>query len=98
MYDTMSARPANRINARLDEALAQKVALVRKRTRRSVSQIVKESLVRFCDEELAMDLADASLVVLAEEIGDGRILSTDKRDFHAYHWKSRKPFRNLLLK
>jgi hypothetical protein len=52
MYDTMPARAANRINARLDDALAQKVALVRKRTRRSVSQIVKESLVRYCDEEL----------------------------------------------
>jgi predicted nucleic acid-binding protein len=48
--------------------------------------------------DLPMDLADASLVVLAEEIGDGRILSTDKRDFRAYRWKSRKPFRNLLLK
>jgi len=52
MYDTMPARAANRINARLDDALAQKVALVRRRTRRSVSQIVKESLVRYCDEEL----------------------------------------------
>jgi predicted nucleic acid-binding protein len=47
---------------------------------------------------LPMDLADASLVVLAKEIGDGSILSTDKRDFHAYSWKSRKPFRNLLLR
>ena len=46
---------------------------------------------------LPMDLADASLVVLAEEIGSGRILSTDQRDFHAYRWKNRKPFQNLLL-
>jgi hypothetical protein len=52
LYDTMRVRAANRINARLDDALAQKVELVRKRTRRSVSQIVKESLVRYCDEEL----------------------------------------------
>jgi predicted nucleic acid-binding protein len=44
-----------------------------------------------------MDPADASLVVLAEELGDGRILSTDQRDFRAYRWKNRKPFRNLLL-
>ncbi len=43
-----------------------------------------------------MDLADASLVLLAEEIGSGRIFSTDRRDFHAYRWKSRKPFANLL--
>lgn len=47
--------------------------------------------------DLPMDLADASLVVLAETIGSGRILSTDLRDFRSYRWKNRKPFRNLLL-
>jgi len=46
--------------------------------------------------DLPMDMADASLVIVAEEIGSGRILSTDTRDFGAYRWKSRKPFRNLL--
>ncbi|MEW6166775.1 MAG: DNA-binding protein [Pseudomonadota bacterium] len=46
---------------------------------------------------LPMDLADASLVVLAEELGEGRILSTDTRDFGAYRWKNTKPFTNLLL-
>jgi uncharacterized protein len=46
--------------------------------------------------DLPMDLADASLVVLAEQIGTGRILSTDLRDFRAYRWKNRKPFKNLL--
>ena len=45
---------------------------------------------------LPMDLADASLVVLAEHLGHGRILSTDKRDFHSYRWKNRHPFENLL--
>jgi len=45
---------------------------------------------------LPMDLADASLVIAAEELGSGRILSTDRRDFGAYRWKSRKPFTNLL--
>ncbi|MGB8297787.1 MAG: hypothetical protein WCG85_20390 [Polyangia bacterium] len=34
---------------------------------------------------------------LAEEMGSGRILSTDQRDFHTYRWKNRRPFRNLLL-
>jgi hypothetical protein len=48
-------------------------------------------------QELPMDLADASLVLLAEELGTGRILSTDQRDFRAYRWKHRKPFKNLLL-
>jgi uncharacterized protein len=46
--------------------------------------------------ELPMDLADASLVILAEELGSGRILSTDVRDFRTYRWKNRKPFANLL--
>ena len=47
--------------------------------------------------DLPMDLADASLVVLAERLGDGRIFSTDERDFRTYRWKHRRPFRNLLL-
>ena len=45
---------------------------------------------------LPMDLADASLVLLAEHLGHGRILTTDQRDFGTYRWKSRKPFHNLL--
>ena len=44
-----------------------------------------------------MDLADASLVLLAEESGEGRIVSTDERDFHACRWKNQHPFCNLLL-
>jgi predicted nucleic acid-binding protein len=43
-----------------------------------------------------MDLADASLVLLAEHLGHGRILSTDERDFRSYRWKQRRPFHNLL--
>ena len=46
--------------------------------------------------DLPMDLADASLVVAATELGDGRILTTDQRDFHAYRWKNTEPFHNLL--
>ena len=46
--------------------------------------------------ELPMDLADASLVLLAEHLGHGQILSTDLRDFKTYRWKNRKPFTNLL--
>jgi predicted nucleic acid-binding protein len=48
--------------------------------------------------DLPMDYADASLVLLAEDQGHGRILTTDQRDFRAYRWKHRKPFENLLLK
>jgi len=46
--------------------------------------------------QLPMDLADASLVLLAEHLGHGRILTTDERDFGSYRWKSHKPFLNLL--
>jgi len=46
---------------------------------------------------LPMDLADASLVILAEELGHGRILSTDQRDFQTYRWKNHHPFENLLI-
>ncbi|MEC8434908.1 MAG: hypothetical protein VXZ27_03640 [SAR324 cluster bacterium] len=44
-----------------------------------------------------MDLADASLVLLAEHLGHGRIVSTDERDFQTYRWKQHHPFTNLLL-
>jgi hypothetical protein len=47
--------------------------------------------------DLPMDLADASLVILAEELHEGRILSTDRRDFQTYRWKNISPFTNLLL-
>lgn len=47
--------------------------------------------------DLPMDLADASLVVLAEHLGDGRIFSVDQRDFNTYRWKNTRPFENLLL-
>jgi len=47
-------------------------------------------------QSLPMDLADASLVILAEELGNGRILSIDNRDFNTYRWKNKKPFINLF--
>lgn len=56
---------------------------------------VAELMQKYAD--LPMDLADASLVLLAEELGTGRILSTDTRDFRTYRWKNRRPFKNLLL-
>ncbi|MDI9333093.1 MAG: hypothetical protein QM533_01825 [Cytophagales bacterium] len=46
--------------------------------------------------DLPMDLADASMVLLAEHLGHGRILTTDQRDFGAHRWKSQKPFVNLM--
>ena len=48
-------------------------------------------------QSLPMDLADASLVLLAQHLGHGRIVSTDERDFQTYRWKQHHPFTNLLL-
>ena len=45
---------------------------------------------------LPMDLVDASLVIAATELGEGRTLTTDQRDFGAYRWKDTEPFHNLL--
>lgn len=47
--------------------------------------------------DLPMDFADASLVVLAEHLGHGRILTVDQRDFNVYRWNNTNPFENLLL-
>jgi len=46
---------------------------------------------------LPMDFADASLVVLAEHLGHGRILTCDRRDFSIYRWNNNNPFENLML-
>jgi predicted nucleic acid-binding protein len=43
-----------------------------------------------------MDLADASLVWLAQQTGTYDILTIDQRDFAAYRAFGRKPFTNLL--
>ena len=47
-------------------------------------------------QSLPADLADVSLVILAEDLGHGEILSTDLRDFNTYRWKNHKPFCNLF--
>jgi hypothetical protein len=44
-----------------------------------------------------MDFADASLVVLAEHLNEGRILTSDRRDFSIYRWNNTKSFENLLV-
>jgi len=45
---------------------------------------------------LPMDLADATLVIIAEEKNIPDILSVDFRNFGTYRWKERKPFNNLI--
>ncbi len=60
------------------------------------SEFVKMALLMQQYMDLPMDLADASLILLAEYLGHGRIVSTDKRDFRTYRWKNQHPFVNLL--
>ncbi len=62
---------------------------------RTHSSRVAELMQKY--QDLPMDLADASLVILAEHLGDGRILSTDQRDFGVYRWKQTYPFVNLTF-
>jgi uncharacterized protein len=40
-----------------------------------------------------MDFADATLVVLAEDLRTDIVLTTDRRDFSVYRIRGRKPFR-----
>lgn len=56
---------------------------------------IEKLMIKYAD--LPMDLADASMVILANELGHGRILSTDQRNFQCYRWKNHKPFENILL-
>ena len=44
----------------------------------------------------SIDLADASLILLAEKLGHGDILTTDS-DFNIYRWAGKKHFNNLLI-
>ena len=56
---------------------------------------IGELMAQYAD--LPMDLAAASLVILAEDLGQGRILSVNRRDFNTYRWKHRHPFENLMF-
>ena len=55
--------------------------------------LVAHKLTRLRREETS----SATFRLLAEELGHGRILTTDARDFGAYRFKSQQPFQNLLL-
>ena len=46
--------------------------------------------------DVPMDFADATLVLVAEELDINKIISLD-RDFSIYRYKGRKKFRNLLI-
>ena len=42
--------------------------------------------------DLPMDYADSTLVVLAEELGTNRVLTTDRRDFSVYRVDGQREF------
>jgi len=58
----------------------------------AVGQLVGMTKYRDCP----MDLADASLVWLAREIGVTDIITVDDSDFSTYRTATGIPFRNLL--
>ena len=88
----MLSRLGVRAETRFIEQIARNVEL--HELERAHLGAIQALMEKYAD--LPMDLADASLVVAATELGDGRILTTDQRDFNAYRWKNTKPFRNLL--
>jgi predicted nucleic acid-binding protein len=45
--------------------------------------------------DLPMDYADATLVVLAEDVGTDRVFTTDRRDFGVYRIQGRRRFEIL---
>lgn len=47
--------------------------------------------------DLPMDYADASLVVLAEELGTDLVFTTDRRDFEVYRFDKDRPFQILPI-
>lgn len=48
-------------------------------------------------EDLEIDLADISLVILAEFLEHGTILSCDQRDFSILRWGKNHSFHNLMM-
>lgn len=54
-----------------------------------------EVMEKYADFEI--DLADISLIMLAEHLGHGDILSCDQRDFSILKWKNTKTFNNLFF-
>ena len=52
---------------------------------------VRALLQKYAD--LPMDFADATLVVLGEDLGSPLVFTTDRTDFTVYRLNGRKPFR-----
>lgn len=55
---------------------------------------MEKIIKKYADRQI--DLADASLIYIAERLGHGNILSTDINDFSVYRWNRTNSF-NILL-
>ena len=58
----------------------------------SIASLTRASALMTKYSDIPMDLADATLVVLAEETGIREVLTLDVRGFNAYRTKDRKAF------
>jgi hypothetical protein len=63
---------STRINARLDDELARRVAAVQERTKRPLTDIVKDALARYCATELDEEPRPYDAFVAAGFVGCGR--------------------------
>ncbi len=48
-------------------------------------------------EDIDLDFADISIILLAEHLGSGELLTVDNRDFNILRWSRNKHFKNLLF-
>jgi predicted nucleic acid-binding protein len=55
---------------------------------------IEKIIKKYSDQQI--DLADASLIFLAEQLGHGNILSTDVKDFTVYRWNRTNSFSILM--
>lgn len=56
---------------------------------------LKQLSKKYLDQQI--DLADLSLIILAEAIDHGEILTCDRKDFSFLRWKRNRPFLNLFF-
>lgn len=87
----------NRIGVKAQIKFVQNVTLVCDIFKLQDKHLHECAVLMLKYKDLPMDLTDASLFVLAENLGEGKILSTDKRDFDVYRFKNHSPFTNLLF-
>lgn len=56
---------------------------------------ILDLMKKYRDQEI--DLADLSLIILADQMEQGSILSFDRNDFSFLKWRGSHPFENLAL-